>query len=222
MKEMESAPPLMGIISSFVTLIIVGGILYVIANHMKITLQMFQKIALALSLVVVLNLLFNYGILLVYEQPEHDDFCGKETRQAYETQEACEAIGGEWLSREAYYREPLPPKPAIIDGEGLQIQEYCDATASCREQFEDARTLYNRNVFIVLVALGTGALVLGFFLSAVTAVSTGFLYGGLLSYFIANVRHWSGMNEYLRVIELAVVLGVLVALGYRKLKDKNK
>jgi len=179
-----------------------------------------QKVALTLSIVIVLNLLFNYAIFSVYTSPKYDDFCGKETRQYYDTKDSCESFGGEWV---AYNRGPYPPRPVKITPDGeefIEPTEYCDAAASCNKEYGEARNFYNRNVFIMLVSLGTVSFIAGFFFVAVPAVSSGLLFGGLLSMFVGNVRYWSDMNEYLRLIVLVVVLAALIWLGYRKLKDK--
>jgi hypothetical protein len=63
------------------------------------------------------------------------------------------------------------------------------------------------------------SIILGFFLTAVSAVSSGLLFGGLISIFIGNIRYWSSMNEYLRIVVLAVALAALIWIGYRRLKD---
>jgi hypothetical protein len=81
-------------------------------------------------------------------------------------------------------------------------------------------SFYNRNVFIVLVSLGMLSFIAGFFLIAVPAISSGLLFGGLFSIFIGNIRYWSDMSEYLRVVVLIVVLVGLIWLGYSRLKDK--
>lgn len=180
-----------------------------------------QKFALAISIVIVLNLFFNYGIFTVYPSPDYDDFCTEETRKYYEDEKSCKAVGGEWVAySDGRYGPPRPVRVAetgeVIEG----AKEYCDASATCRKQYDEARSLYNRNAFIVLVVLGTASLVLGFFLVSVSAVSTGFLFGGLLSLFIGTTRYWSDMNEFLRLIVLALVLACLIWLGYKKLKDK--
>ena len=186
---------------------------------MKVDRYTIQKIALTLSIAIVLNLLFNYAIFAVYSSPNYDDFCGKETRQNYDNKDSCEAIGGEWV---AYNRGPYPrPIGVAPDGKELiQPTEYCDTTKSCREQYREDSSFYNRNVFIMLVSLGTVSFIAGFFFVAVPAVSSGLLLGGLFSLFIGNIRYWSDMSEYLRLIVLVVVLASLIWLGYQKLKDK--
>ena len=179
-------------------------------------IKSFQKIALALSIIVVLNLVFNLGINTFYNGPDVDNFCGEETRQIYTTQNSCEATGGEWI--ETFPKEPrFAPR---IEGE-LRFEPYCNAQAECRGEYQDARSLYNRNVFIFLVILGLISMGAGFVTTAVKAVSTGFLFGGLLSLIIASMRYWSDMNEFLRFATLIVTLVGLIWLGYKKLKDKD-
>jgi len=182
---------------------------------MKTTKYTLQKIALALSIIVVLNLFFNYGIYTFYPSPEYDDFCAEETRKYYDNKEDCEAIGGEWM----LYEGARDIKPI---SEIEAPTSYCDAQATCREQYKATNSLYNRNAFVALVILGAVSVVLGFVSVAVSAVSAGFLFGGLLSFFIGTVRYWSDMNDYLRLVVLGIVLAVLIGIGYYKLKDKEK
>lgn len=177
-----------------------------------------RKIGLGLSIIIVLNLLFNYGVYTFYPSPKFDDFCGKETQKYYDDEGSCEAVGGEWV---AYNRgsDLRPVKIAPVEGEE-ELTEYCDATAACRGEYEEVQDLYNRNVFISLVSLGAISLIAGFFFISVSTVSYGFIFGGLLSFFIGTVRYWSGMNDYLRLVVLTIVLASLIWVGYRKLKDK--
>jgi len=82
------------------------------------------------------------------------------------------------------------------------------------------QNIYNRNVFIFLVSLGAVSLMAGFFFISVFSVSSGFIFGGLLSFFIGTVRYWSDMHDYLRLVVFVIVLSSLIWVGYRKLKDK--
>ena len=176
----------------------------------------FQKIALALSIIVVLNLVFNFGLSTFYKAPSIDNFCGKETRQIYTTQDSCEEVGGEWIDTFPKNLQVVAP----IDIE-RQPKAYCNARAACSADYQDVRDFYNRNVFIVLVILGVLSIGAGFAAVAVKAVSTGFLFGGFLSILIASMRYWSGMNEYLRFVVLVTLLAALIFLGYKKLKDRE-
>ncbi len=170
------------------------------------------KWALVVAIVVVLNLLFNVSTSLIFEQPQYDQFCKAEPLQIQpETAKLCVEQGGQWNGPAVPVQSPSvesTPKPV----------GYCDLQFTCRQKFEDAQTIYNRNSFVVLVVLGALAIIIGFFVSA-SAVSLGLTLGGVLSLIIASMRYWSYMQEYWRFGVLAVALIALCWLGVKKIKE---
>lgn len=170
------------------------------------------------SIVIVLNLFFNYSIALIYEEPKWDDFCKQDQINVQpQTKEECVADGGQW-------NENASPRK-VVTGEGVATQpviettSYCDQQFTCRQDFDDARESYTRNVFIVLVVLGVLSLVAGFYFASVPAVSLGLSLGGVLSLVIASMRYWGYMEGYLRVAVLGVALIALIWLGVKKIKE---
>ncbi len=174
-----------------------------------------MKWTVVLAIVIVLNLLFVNAIRLAYQEPKYEDFC--EARQVIiqpEDQTACVEVGGAWTE----YQKPIRVAPAEVPFK--EPAGYCDIDFSCRKEYEAARTLYNRNVFVALVVLGILSIVAGFFLGA-DAVSLGFSLGGTLALVIGTVRYWSDMNDFLRVAVLAVALVALVWLGMKKVRRRE-
>ncbi len=169
------------------------------------------KWALIISIVIVLNLFFNFSISLVYKSPEYNNYCKQEQiLEPITTKEACLAKGGQWDAN--FY----PSKP-IMDGAQVQAG-YCNTQFTCQKDYEDASKLYSRNVFIVLVILGVLSLGVGFLISANVVVSTAFSFGGALSFIIASIRYWTYADNYLQVGILAIALGALVFLAIKKFK----
>jgi len=192
---------------------------------MKLDRFLVQKFGLALAIIIVLNMFFNYGIYSFYPSPQYDDYCAEELRTVvYDTQDSCEEIGGLWITSfsqtlgEHPRARALPLKTA---GDN-EFKPYCDPTFSCSKELKGVTSVYNRNVFIVLVLLGAIAIGGAFMTTSVSAVSTGLLYGGLISFFIGTTRFWSDMNEYLRFIILGIVLVALIVVGFKKLNDKKE
>lgn len=178
----------------------------------------FREIALAIAIVVVLNMFFNYGVHTFYKPADYERFCPTElTQKNYSSKEACEEVGGKWFEGStAEYRGEYPvPVPA---GEKIAPASWCDATAKCREDFQNSANFYNRNVFIILEIAGLVSFLLGLFAISAKAVANGFLGGGILSMIIGTIRYWSGMDDYLRFGILGLVLAVLVWVGYKKIK----
>jgi len=178
----------------------------------------FKKLVIVLSIIIVLNLFFNYGIKTFYDSPKFEDFCSKDliSRQ-YAVQQDCEAAGGFWTSNPDFAKPA--PIPETADS---KMAGWCDVYHKCQQEFDDVRDVYNRNVFLILIVLGIISIVLGFVISQSEAVALGFSFGGILSLIIGTIRYWSGMDDYLRFIILGVALAILIWMGIKKLKDRNE
>lgn len=176
------------------------------------------KWALVISIVIVLNLFFNYSIALVYEQPKWEDFCKAEQINIQpKTKDECVAVGGQWnenASPKMITSETAPEARPVIE-----TTSYCDATFTCAKNYQDSNEIYTRNVFLVLVILGVISLVAGFYFASVPAVSLGLSLGGVLSLIIASIRYWGYMEGYLRVVVLGAALAALIWLGVKKIKE---
>jgi len=183
----------------------------------------FQKLAIVLSIIVVLNLFFNYGVSTFYDAPEYDNFCTEEfLAKKYDTQEACESedVGGLWIESDVYYGGRAMPKPVMMEEPIIgTVDGYCDASKSCRDIYQTAIDLYNRNVFIILLVTGLASLTASFFILA-EAVSIGLSYGGILSVVIGAMRYWSAMDDYLRFAILGIALTVLIWVGVKKVREE--
>jgi len=177
-------------------------------------LSTIKTIALAAGIVIVFNAFVNRGVQTFYPGPEWNDpeFCGAVEGKLYETQAACEAMGGRWYESSQAIKPSTRPLTLAEEP-----QRWCDAYFTCQKTFETARELYDRNVFIILVVAGLAALGAGYTISGSAAVSSGFVFGGVLSFIIGTMRYWSHMDEYLRFVILGIVLVILVWLGYRRL-----
>lgn len=165
----------------------------------------FLRWVIALAIIIVLNLFFNYAIFAFYKAPQYNDFCSPDRTEAL-TSSSCTAAGGKWST----YPDAgiVSPKPV----------GYCDLDFTCREEYSDRQEVYNRNVFIVLVILGVASIAGSLFLTSFEAVSLGLSGGGVLSFIIGTIRFWSNMDEYLRVIVLGLALLALIWFGIKKIR----
>lgn len=169
----------------------------------------FFKAALIISIVVVLNLFFNYTISLFYKSPNYDDFFPRaQVVEPITDKDSCLEVGGQWTEQPIYYEDGM--KTATP-----KISSYCDPDFTKRIDYENARKSYERNIFIMLVVLGVLSLVAGSFVVN-EIVALGLSWGGVLSLVIASIRYWSSADNLLKVIILAVALVALVWLAVRK------
>lgn len=116
--------------------------------------------SLVAGIVIVLNLFFNYSASLVFTAPTFEGFCPVDTtNRVYSSKEQCVSFGGAWTENTAPY---VPEKTSSPVMHSEIPSGWCDATYTCQKGFADAQSIYNRNIFIVLVALGVLSIVIGF------------------------------------------------------------
>lgn len=173
------------------------------------------KLALGLSIVIILNLLFNYGIDLFFKEPKYEDYCSKVMNQQYYDKASCEAVGGIWQDIPA---EKMPSQVAPAS----PITGYCNASYKCDQELRQADSLYRKNSFLIMIALGFVSCILGFLVIKEWPIAFGFSYGGLIAFFIAAVKYWSNIDDKVRFFALTFVLIGLIAIGYKKSKDWQK
>lgn len=161
------------------------------------------------GIVIVLNLFFNYALSLAYKAPQYNDFCPlTQVVETPETQNACLEQGGQWTSNPSYGK----PAPAGY----TEPRGYCDLQFTCRQDFEEAHKSYSRNVFIILVVLGAVSVAVGNFWVANEVIASGLSLAGVLSFLIASIRYWGSANDVIRLIILAIALGLLFWVAMKK------
>jgi len=188
-------------------------------------------VLLSISIAIVLAFFIGYGISTFYKEPQYEDFCGEKEFKLYSDKETCEANDGKWMEFEG---KPIPiandqflctkisekDNSYTLNCEKSEIEREsgnCNSDFYCREEFDDVRKKYNRNVFIISVILGVASIILGIYLN-LTSVSSGLMGGGVLTFIYGSLRYWGDMGEYLRFSILAISLAILIWLAYKKIK----
>ncbi len=184
-----------------------------------------RKWALAIAIAIVFNLFINYGISLFYKAPQYNDFCtGQGRGEPFPVK-----IGAPGTQQNDC--QAVPTSPALqescnaqkgyiaykYNATGCPNETYCEL---CQKQFDDVNQARNSNIFIILLVAGIIAVVLGLTLKA-DAVSTGFLFGGLLSMVIAAIRTWGQLQNIFKLAVIGAVLIILIWLGYKKTSESG-
>jgi hypothetical protein len=172
------------------------------------------KWSLILAIIIVLNLFFNYALSVIYKSPDFEAFCPtSQINEAIADQKQCIDMGGQWNGN-------VPKVADIKTGEAV-AKGYCDTTYTCRNTYESAQKVYDKNVFIALVILGVISLGLGFMFASNEVISHGLSLGGVFSFIIASMRYWSSADDLIKVVILGIALLALIYLAYRKFGSKS-
>jgi len=196
----------------------------------------FKHVFLAIAIAIIFVFFIGFGIATFYTSPQYEDFCGEREKFVdIITEQKCDDLGGKWNPQEfARTRERIENNQLLCtkisekddaltlncqSQEQLENQGYCDRDFYCRQEFDDTREIYNRNVFIVATGIGIITLIIGFALK-LAAVSSGLMAGGILTIIYGTIRYWSDLPDYGRFIILGLALGILIWMGYKKVKKK--
>lgn len=165
----------------------------------------FVKVSIIVAIIIVMNLLFNYGVSLVFKEPVYNDFIKPaQVVEPITTKDKCIAIGGQWSEN------------ATPVGKGkTEVEGYCNENYTKQLNYENARKVYEKKVFITLVVLGVLFLASAGFI-AISILSIAFAWGGVLSLIIASIRYWSQADNLAKVVILALALGLLIWLAIKK------
>ncbi|MCX6752441.1 MAG: hypothetical protein NTZ87_02980 [Candidatus Nomurabacteria bacterium] len=174
------------------------------------------KWALIIGIVIVLNMFFNYALSLVYKNPKFENFCPNTSQvvNVVNTQKQCVDLGGQWNPNTNYqaYNQPMAIDKTAPQG-------YCDQQFTCRNNFDSAQKVYDRNVFITLVILGAICVAVGNFFAGNLLISVALSLAGVLSFIIASMRYWGSADDLIKVIILAIALAILIWVAIKKFKN---
>lgn len=174
------------------------------------------KIGLGLSIVVALVVTLTLGVSIFWPEPRYEDFCGKVKFKEATTSAQCAANGGEWTENAAVAEkmQSEAARPVVSSATG-----YCDYYKECSAAETAARDKHEKISFFIFLAFGLLFSALGHLWIKPWPIAFGFTYGGLVSIFIAGVRYWGRLGDYVKFGAILVVLIALILIGFKKYKQ---
>lgn len=169
------------------------------------------KYSIVAALIIVINLLCYYLITTFYTEPQFEAFCPN-NQTVFVEATTCVDAGGQWAQHQL---TPKQVTEAVKNGEPLG---WCDATFTCNKEYTQQQSLYHQNVFMIMTVIAIIIIMIGVFIP-VEILSISFSWAGVLVLLIATMRYWSDANNWLRLIILAIALGLLIWLVLKKFKN---
>lgn len=189
-----------------------------------------KEIILGISIAIIFVFFVVFGIKAFYKEPKYEDFCARGTLidvvsskgyyaepYAYpiRVKEPTENICAKAINDYDKFRKDCAAKKADVvyeyDANGCQVAKEC---TYCQQDYEKARNIYFRNVFIISGIVGIIVIIIGGVLQ-ITSVSAGLFGGGVLTIIYGTTNYWSELADWARFIILGIALAVLIYLGYK-------
>lgn len=161
-----------------------------------------KNFVLGVAIMIVAIAVVVYGINTFYEKPMYEDFCEEfKTMQYINNSDDCVLSGGRWND----YEGPNEPK---------DISGWCDRDYICRQDYDDARKSWSKNVFVVVVPLGIAIIALGALVFGLEVVGAGLMAGGVGTILYGIGSYWQYTENWFRFLISLVGLVFLIWLSY--------
>ena len=184
-----------------------------------------KRAAMVVGIIVLLPLFIGLFFDAIYQAPKYEDFCNNSMYSAPMAAPAklnpnCNcSITCDYNYGKDYEKCVNSKGNANFkyDSNGCQIYESCDY---CSVHFNDAQSLYNRNLFFIIAPVGLAMIILGIYIS-VNYIAAGLMFGGIITMFYATMRYFSEMSKLLRALVILAELLVIIWIGYKKIGLDN-
>ncbi|MEX2515013.1 MAG: hypothetical protein WD335_02715 [Candidatus Paceibacterota bacterium] len=174
--------------------------------------------SLIIGLVVLSVSFVNYGMSFLYPSPEYGDFCGHDQYQMapveIDTESACVAAGGGW-------NEDVVPRriDQTTSTATPAVTGYCDRDYTCRQSYDAASDVHDRNGLLAMLMIGLFVAVFGFLRRENDILASAASISGVIIILSGLIRYWSLSNDWAQFILLGSILLVFVYLAVLRSKD---
>lgn len=186
-----------------------------------------KETILGFSIAVIFVFFVVFGIKAFYKEPKYENFCkpaalvdmtsydGHYGPYSARVKEPNENVCSHSNSKYDEFRKNCAENKLDViyeyDAKGCQVAKEC---TSCSRDYQKARNIYFRNVFIISGIVGIIVIIIGAVLSLIS-VSAGLFGGGVLTIIYGTMNYWSELADWARFIILGIALAVLIYLGYK-------
>ena len=166
--------------------------------------------------IAVLSALFIYFLIDVfYAEPLYDKYCdyNRYMPKVMPVEKVCPEFTNYPNCGELTVMYKYDEKGCIIGG-------ICD---DCNKKYDEARKGFSKNMFLITALIGIILILIGLYVPLTyDAIASGVIFGGILTLIQGTMRAFGDFGKITKVIVLGVELGLLLYVGYKKLKIEKK
>lgn len=169
------------------------------------------------AVIAIIFLMFCvYGIKLMYNGPEYEDFCENTYSSPEKTSNTCN-INNKLQDKANQCYNSKGIVRYKYDYNGCRTNLTCDF---CNRDFEEVNKDYTKNLFLISLIFGIVVIIISVLFIGISAISGGLMTGSLFFIIYGTGGYWNFMDDWVRFIILGITLGILISLAYY-LKNKK-
>lgn len=190
----------------------------------------FKKIIMILVITTLFAAFVGSLVFALHKNPQYDDVCRNQYYGYTEPVKEPYAPGNRTCTDIAVPEENktacMEQKGNIqfrYDTQGCATTFYCD---TCNAEFQDAQAKFNMYYFIYSAIFGLIGILIGIYYpnnkdEFRDTITTGFMFGGLVTLFIGTIVYFSDLVRELRPVILVIELGIIIFVAFKKMRSRN-
>ncbi len=183
----------------------------------------FKNIIIGLAITILFSVFVFSLVYAIHDKPDYEDFCSRGLPiKAVDSRSSCQNYSVPAQEEQACWNSGGFTEYEY-DENGCTFSHYCN---TCSKDYDNSQKNFNFYIFLYSAILGLLAIIGGLYFPTAKSkvndiVSTGFMFGGLLTLFIGTVIYFSDAERVMRPIIILVELVIVIFVAYKKLR-KNE
>lgn len=173
------------------------------------------------AITIAIAILFTTFILVTidafYERPQYEDYCdSKEIAPRLPLMEKQNCTYEQLEEEMNCYEEE--GRPEFDYSSGCAVFKECNF---CEKELEEAQTRYENFLFLILAPLGAIAIIFGVYYKT-EFLGSGFMFSGIILMFYGTIQNFEDLNKFLKIFVIALELGLVLFIAYKKIIPEKK
>jgi hypothetical protein len=182
-----------------------------------------KNLVLGVGIFIIFMFLLHNGIRAFYDVPKYESYCNSSSFQPYYPDKTAPVIG----TNCTYTNQLRQQEQTCYDSQGQPVYEYDNQGCSsrvkecnyCNKYFNDARTEYDKQVFVISLIIGVFVLLAGYLILSIEPVGSSLMASGIGAIIYGTVNNWGNLENLGRFLLLLVAFIILVWVAYRLNKN---
>jgi len=176
-----------------------------------------KETAITVAIAILFTTLVLVTIDAFYPRPQYEDYCKSTPRIAKPVQ----------IDQQNCTYEQTQEELTCYDKGGMAEYNYESGCAVfekcnfCNKELEEAQIRYSNFIFLILAPLGALAIILGVYYK-IEFLGSGFMFSGIILMFYGTTQNFEDLNKFLKIIVIALELGLVLFIAYKKILPEKK
>lgn len=179
-----------------------------------------KNLILGFGIFIVFMFLLHNGIRAFYPAPEYEKFCNQ---SVFSGPIYPDKIPPNYGQNCTYSNKLREQEQQCYATKGQPIYEYDDNGCQiavkecnyCQRDYDNARTGYNKNVFMIAIVIGIVVIIVGYAILSIEPVGSSLIASGIGAIIYGTMINWENLGSFGRFLLLFIAFALLIWIAIR-------